>query len=97
MSNKTTITTTNKKVTKGNNVYVSANEIFNSTELREMSKVGLWNEKEIDNLFKVAHHKPQLNSLDKALKVTLTTFYLCLPYENKIKKVYSTVAHLIEN
>lgn len=86
-------TTTNKKVTKGSNVYVSANEIFNSTELREMSKMGLWNEKEIDDLFKVAHHKPQLNTLNKELKVTLTTFYLCLPYENKIKRVYCEKIH----
>ena len=81
--------TTNKKVTKGNNVYVSANEIFNSTQLREMSKVGLWDEKEIDELFKVAHHKPQLNTLNKELKITLSTFYLVLPYENKIKRVYN--------
>lgn len=81
--------TTNKKVTKGNEVYVSANEIFNSRELREVAKIGLWGEKEIDDLFKVAHHKPQLNTLNKNLKVTLTTFYLCLPYEHKIKRVYS--------
>lgn len=81
--------TTNKKVTKGNEVYVSANEIFNSRELREVAKIGLWDEKEIDDLFKVAHHKPQLNTLNKNLKVTLTTFYLCLPYEHKIKRVYS--------
>ena len=87
-------TTTTNKTVKGNkatnnNVYVSANEIFNSTELREVAKVGLWDEKEIDELFKVAHHKPQLNTLDKNLKVTLTTLYLSLPYENKIKRVYS--------
>lgn len=79
--------TTNK--TSNNNVYVSANEIFNSTQLRDIAKVGLWNEQEIDNLFKVAHHKPQLNTINKDLKVTLTTFYLCLPYEHKIKRIYS--------
>ena len=82
-------TTSNNKELKGNSVYVSANEIFNSTELREMAKIGLWNEQEIDDLFKVAHHKPQLNTINKELKVTLTTFYLCLPYESKIKRVYS--------
>ena len=82
MSKKTT-------TTNNNQVYVSANEIFNSTELRDMAKIGLWNEQEIDDLFKVAHHKPQLNTLNKELKVALTTFYLCLPYESKIKRVYS--------
>ena len=85
---KTVKTTSNNKVTKNSNVYVSANEIFNSTQLRDMAKIGLWNEKEIDDLFKMAHHKPQLNTLNKELKITLTTFYLCLPYENKIKRVY---------
>ena len=78
-----------KTTTSNNNVYVSANEIFNSTELREMAKVGIWNESEIDDLFKTAHHKPQLNTLCKELKIALTTFYLCLPYESKIKRVYS--------
>lgn len=82
------VKTTNKSA-KGSNVYVSANEIFNSTELREIAKIALWNEQEIDDLFKVAHHKPQLNTLNKELKITLTTFYLCLPYENKIKRIYS--------
>ena len=86
---KTVKTTSNNKVAKNSKVFVSANEIFNSTELREMAKIGMWNEQEIDNLFKVAHHKSQLNTLNKELKVTLTTFYLCLPYESKIKRVYS--------
>lgn len=89
MSTKTTNTTktTNKATSK--KVYVSANEIFNSTQLRDIAKVGLWNEKEIDDLFSQAHHKPQLNTLDKSLKVTLTTLYLCLPYESKVKRVYA--------
>ena len=81
-----TKTTNNSK--KGNNVYVSANEVFNSTQLREIAKIGLWSESEIDELFKTAHHKPQLNTLNKELKVALTTFYLCLPYESKIKREY---------
>lgn len=84
---KTTKVTSNKA--SGKKVYVSANEIFNSTQLRDIAKVGLWNEQEIDNLFNQAHHKPQLNTLDKSLKVTLTTLYLCLPYENKIKRIYA--------
>ena len=85
-------TTTNKATTNkaaSKKVYVSANEIFNSTQLRDMAKIGLWNEKEIDALFNQAHHKPQLNTLDKSLKVTLTTLYLCLPYESKIKRIYA--------
>lgn len=91
MSTKTTNTT--KKVTtnkagakKG---YVSTNEIFNSITMRDLAKIGLWNEKEIDELFILAHHKPQLNSLNKELKITLTTLYLCLPYESKVKRVYA--------
>lgn len=91
MSTKTTNTAkkvTAKKVTakKG---YVSTNEVFNSITMRDLAKIGLWSEEEIDDLFKVAHHKPQLNTLNKKLKITLTTFYLCLPYENKIKRIYS--------
>lgn len=80
-------TTTNTK--KGNNEVKFCNEIFSNISLREMAKIGLWNEQEIDDLFKTAHHKPQLNTLCKELKVALTTFYLCLPYEGKIKRVYS--------
>lgn len=91
MSTKTTNTTnkvtTNKAGAKKG--YVSTNEIFNSITMRDLAKIGLWNEQEIDNLFKQAHHKPQLNSLNKELKITLTTLYLCLPYESKIKRVYS--------
>ena len=79
--------TTNTK--KGNNDIKFCNEIFSDISLREMAKIGLWNESEIDDLFKVAHHKPQLNTLCKELKIALTTFYLCLPYESKIKRVYS--------
>lgn len=79
--------TTNTK--KDNNEVKFNNEIFTNISLREMSKIGLWNEQEIDELFKVAHHKPQLNTINKKLKITLTTFYLCLPYESKIKRVYS--------
>ena len=75
--------------TTSNNEVKYCNEIFTNISLREMSKIGLWNETEIDELFKVAHQKPQLNTLNKELKVTLTTFYLCLPYESKIKRVYS--------
>ena len=82
-----TKTTNNSK--KGNNDTNYVNEIFSNISLREMAKIGLWNEQEIDELFKVAHHKPQLNTLNKELKVALTTFYLCLPYESKIKRVYS--------
>lgn len=89
MSKSVKTTTSNNKELKGSNVYISANEIFNSTELREIAKIGLWSESEIDELFKEGHHKPQLNTLNKELKVTLTTFYLALPYENKIKRVYS--------
>ena len=88
-----TVKTTTTKVTSnkasGKKGYVSTNEIFNSITMRDMAKVGLWNEKEIDNLFNQAHHKPQLNTLDKSLKVTLTTLYLCLPYESKVKRVYA--------
>ena len=83
MSTKTTNTN------KGNNEVKFSNEIFSDISLREIAKIGLWNEKEIDDLFKTAHHKPQLNTLNKELKVALTTFYLALPYENKIKRVYS--------
>ena len=75
--------------TTSNNEVKFNNEIFSNISLREMAKIGLWNEQEIDDLFKVAHHKPQLNTLNKELKVALTTFYLCLPYESKIKRVYS--------
>ena len=82
-----TKTTNNSK--KGSNDTNYVNEIFSNISLREMAKIGLWNEQEIDELFKVAHHKPQLNTLNKELKVALTTFYLCLPYESKIKRVYS--------
>lgn len=78
--------TTNKTTKKG---YVSTNEIFNSITMRDLAKIGLWNEKEIDELFQKAHHKPQLNTLNKDLKITLTTLYLCLPYEVKIKRVYT--------
>ena len=91
MNTKTT-KTTNKVTTNkvsGKKVYVSANEIFNSTQLRDIAKIGLWNEQEIDNLFNQAHHKPQLNTLNKELKITLTTLYLCLPYENKVKRIYA--------
>ena len=87
MSKKTT-TTINNNVASNNKVKFS-NEIFSNISLREIAKIGLWNEQEIDNLFKTAHHKPQLNTLCKELKIALTTFYLCLPYENKIKRVYS--------
>lgn len=89
MSTKTTTNkaTTNKATSK--KVYVSANEIFNSTQLRDIAKVGLWNEQEIDILFNQAHHKPQLNTLNKDLKITLTTLYLCLPYESKVKRIYA--------
>lgn len=79
--------TTNTK--KDNNEVKFSNEIFSNITMKEVAKVGLWNEQEIDDLFKQAHHKPQLNTLNKELKVTLTTFYLCLPYESKIKRVYS--------
>ena len=79
--------TTNTK--KDNNEVKFCNEIFSNISLREIAKIGLWNETEIDELFKVAHHKPQPNTLNKELKVALTTFYLCLPYESKIKRVYS--------
>ena len=82
-----TKTTNNSK--KDNNDTNYVNEIFSNISLREMAKIGLWNEQEIDDLFKVAHHKPQLNTLNKELKVALTTFYLALPYESKIKRVYS--------
>ena len=82
-----TKTTNNSK--KGNNDTNYVNEIFSNISLREMAKIGLWNESEIDDLFRVAHHKPQLNTLNKELKVALTTFYLALPYESKIKRVYS--------
>ena len=81
-------TTTNNNVA-GNNEVKFNNEIFTNISLREMAKIGLWNEQEIDDLFKVAHHKPQLNTINKDLKVALTTFYLALPYESKIKRVYS--------
>ena len=87
MSNKKTTTTNNNNA--GNNEIKFSNEIFSDISLREIAKIGLWSEQEIDELFKVAHHKPQLNTLCKELKVTLTTFYLCLPYESKIKRVYS--------
>ena len=87
MSTKTTNKTTNKATNKKG--YVSTNEIFNSITMHDLAKIGLWNEKEIDELFKKAHHKPQLNTLNKDLKITLTTLYLCLPYEVKIKRVYS--------
>ena len=87
MSTTTNKTTDNKAGAKKG--YVSTNEVFNSITMRDMAKVGLWNEKEIDDLFKQAHHKPQLNSLDKSLKVTLTTLYLCLPYESKVKRIYA--------
>ena len=91
MGTKTTKTTnkvtTNKAGAKKG--YVSTNEVFNSITMRNLARVGLWDEKEIDELFKVAHHKPQLNSLNKELKITLTTFYLALPYETKIKRVYN--------
>ena len=79
--------TTNTK--KANNDIKFCNEIFSNISLREMAKIGLWNESEIDDLFKVAHHKPQLNTINKELKIALTTFYLALPYESKIKRVYS--------
>ena len=82
-----TKTTNNSK--KSNNEVKFSNEIFSNISLREMAKVGIWNEQEIDDLFKTAHHKPQLNTLCKELKIALTTFYLCLPYESKIKRVYS--------
>ena len=82
-----TKTTNNSK--KGSNDIKFCNEIFSNISLREIAKIGLWNESEIDDLFKTAHHKPQLNTLNKELKVALTTFYLCLPYESKIKRVYS--------
>ena len=81
-----TKTTNNSK--KGNNDIKFCNEIFSNISLREIAKIGLWSESEIDDLFKVAHHKPQLNTLNKELKIALTTFYLCLPYESKIKRVY---------
>lgn len=87
-----TVKTTNKVATNkaaAKKGYVSTNEIFNSITMRDLAKIGLWNEKEIDDLFNQAHHKPQLNSLNKELKITLTTLYLCLPYESKIKRVYS--------
>lgn len=83
MSNKTT-----NKSNKGNNEVKFCNEIFSNITLREIAKIGLWNESEIDDLFKEAHHKPQLNTICKELKVALTTFYLALPYESKIKRVY---------
>ena len=88
---KTTNNTTTKATKKAttNNVYVSTNEIFTSTDLKELSTIGLWKESEIDELFKSAHNKPQINTLNKDLKITLTTFYLCLPYEDKIKRVYA--------
>ena len=92
MSTEKTTKTTNKVTTNkasGKKGYVSTNEIFNSITMRDLAKIGLWNEEEIDNLFNQAHHKPQLNSLNKELKITLTTLYLCLPYESKIKRVYS--------
>lgn len=91
MSTKTTNTTNKAGANKAGakKGYVSTNEIFNSLTMRDLAKVGLWNEEEIDNLFKQAHHKPQLNTLNKELKITLTTFYLCLPYEHKIKRVYN--------
>lgn len=79
-------TTTNQK---DNNEVKFNNEIFTNISLREMAKIGLWNEQEIDDLFKEAHHKPQLNTINKELKIALTTFYLALPYESKIKRVYS--------
>lgn len=86
-TNTTNKVTTNKAATKKG--YVSTNEIFNSITMRDLAKIGLWNEKEIDELFILAHHKPQLNTLDKSLKVTLTTLYLCLPYESKVKRIYT--------
>lgn len=79
--------TTNKVTTKKG--YISTNEIFNSITMRDMAKIGLWNEKEIDTLFNQAHHKPQLNTINKELKITLTTLYLCLPYESKVKRIYA--------
>ena len=81
--------TTSNNNNAGNNEIKFTNEIFSNISLREMAKIGLWNEQEIDDLFKVAHHKPQLNTINKELKVALTTFYLALPYESKIKRVYS--------
>lgn len=87
-----TVKTTNKETTNkaaAKKGYVSTNEIFNSITMRDLAKIGLWNEKEIDELFILAHHKPQLNCLDKNLKVTLTTLYLCLPYESKVKRIYT--------
>lgn len=80
-------TTNNSK--KGSNEVKFCNEIFSNISLREIAKVGMWSESEIDDLFKEAHHKPQLNTLCKELKIALTTFYLALPYEGKIKRVYS--------
>lgn len=73
----------------GNNEVKFTNEIFSNITMKEVAKIGVWSVEEIDELFKVAHHKPQLNTLNKQLKVTLTTLYLCLPYESKIKSCYS--------
>lgn len=88
MSKKTVVNKEENKVVINNKVYPELTLKF-INELNEC----IWKVEEMDKLLEKAHNKPQLNTLEKSLKIRLVTMFLLIPFENKIKSVYNERIH----
>ena len=90
----------NKKTVENKNKveYKVTNKIYNDIVIKFITELPecMWNVEEVDKLFEKAHNKPQLNTLEKNLKVRLVTLYLNIPFEKKIKSVYNEKIHRLK-
>lgn len=93
MSKKTVVNQDGNKVE-----YKVVNKIFTDVTLKFINELSdcLWKVEEMDRLFEKAHNKPQLNTLEKSLKIRLVTLYLNIPFESKIKSVYNEKIHRLK-
>ena len=88
----------NKVTNKVENKVTINNKVYPELTLKFISELSecLWKVEEMDKLLEKAHNKPQLNTLEKSLKIRLVTMYLLIPFECKIKSVYNEKIHRLK-